>query len=158
VNDEKLGTFLIEAERILNNRPIAPFDVNSIEHPALTPNDLLILNNRVQGAIPDTICERYVKGWQQVNYLTRVFWKRWIREYLPTLQERTKWLKPVRNLKPGDVVLLFTNCLPRERWPIGVVDACEMSKDGLVRTVWVRTRDGRIRRDVRRLGLIEGVD
>ena len=35
-----------------------------------------------------------------------VFWKHWLTEYLPTLQVRQKWLRPKRNLKVGDLVLV----------------------------------------------------
>ena len=46
--------------------------------------------------------------------------------------------------------------LPRERWPLGIIEEGEASSDGLVRTVVVRTRDGSVRRDVRKVALIEG--
>jgi len=158
LTDEKLGTLLIEAERILNSRPLVPVHSGVEERPALTPNDLLILNSRNYGVVPPTITERYVKGWQQVNYLTQVFWKRWLREYLPLLQQRKKWLKPRRNLKPGDVVLVISSGLARERWPLGIVEEVETSSDGLVRTVAVRTREGKVRRDIRKVALIEGCE
>ena len=34
------------------------------------------------------------------------FWRRFIAEYVPTLNKREKWLTPQRNLKIGDLVLL----------------------------------------------------
>lgn len=158
LTDEKLSTLLIEAERILNSRPIVPWSQSDTERPALTPNDLLMLNKRVSGVVPLTMTERYIKGWQQVNYLTQVFWKRWTREYLPLLQTRQIWFNRSQNLNPGDVVLICSNSLPRERWPIGVVEACEVADDNMVRGVSVRTRDGVVRRDIRKICLIEGYD
>ena len=158
IDDDKFCTFLTEAERILNTRPIVPNMTSEFDKPALTPNDLLLLTNRVYGVVPSNISERYVKGWQQVNYLAQVFWKRWIREYLPLLQERTKWQRKHRNFKERDVVLVHSSTSNRDRWPVGVVEECEMSGDGLVRTVLVRTRDGRLRRDVRKISLLEGAE
>ncbi|GAA53477.1 hypothetical protein CLF_110326, partial [Clonorchis sinensis] len=78
-NDEELVTFLTEAERVMNRRPIVPNQTNYFDKPALTANDLLILNNRLYGVVPENISERYMKGWQQANYLTQVFWKRWVK-------------------------------------------------------------------------------
>jgi len=38
--------------------------------------------------------------------LVQEFWKKWVRDYLNTLQHRPKWCKPQDNLKVGDIVLL----------------------------------------------------
>lgn len=35
-----------------------------------------------------------------------IFWKRWIKEYLPTLTKRTKLQNKNASLKVGDLVLL----------------------------------------------------
>ena len=61
-----------------------------------------------------------------------------------------------RNMQNGDVVLIVDSQLPRYRWPIGVVDSCEVSSDGMVRSVIIRTKEGKLKRDVRKLCLIEG--
>ena len=45
------------------------------------------------------------RRWRQVQYLANMFWSRWIKEYLPILQNRQKWLMPKRNL--SDIVLVF---------------------------------------------------
>ena len=55
-------------------------------------------------------------------------------------------------------MLLISGSLPRERWPLGIIEESEASSDGLVRTVLVRTRDGSVRRDVRKVALIEGCE
>ena len=46
------------------------------------------------------------RRWQQIQYLSYIFWKRWSKEYLPLLQSRQKWLYPRRNLAVGDAVLV----------------------------------------------------
>ena len=68
-----------------------------------------------------------------------IFCQRWIKEYLPTIVPRTKWLKEKRNLKPGDVVLLIQESTPRNVWPIGVVTDTFPDKKGHVRTVMCQT-------------------
>jgi len=52
------------------------------------------------------------KRWRHIQYLTDQFWVRWIREYLPTLQERSKWLGKQRNFNEGDVVHLVDKTAP----------------------------------------------
>lgn len=69
---------------------------------------------------------------------------------------KTKWLRKTREIKPGDVVLLAGDPMPREKWPLGVIGECERSHDGLVRTVRIRTSGGIIRRDIRKICLLEG--
>ena len=49
--------------------------------------------------------------------MANLFWKRWIREYLPLLQERQKRLKRKRNIRIGDVVLIVDPKAPRSSWP-----------------------------------------
>ena len=39
----------------------------------------------------NVVCMR--RRWRRVQYLCNLFWSRWIREYLPTLQESAKWNK-----------------------------------------------------------------
>ncbi|GAA52624.1 hypothetical protein CLF_108470 [Clonorchis sinensis] len=158
LTDEQLNTLLIQAERILNNRPIVPLSSDSNDLEPLTPNSLLLM--RCCPAVPgrDGLASRYHAGWKQVNYLAGVFWRRWIREYLPTLQVRTKWLRASQGLKRGDLVLVSGEDLPREKWPLGIVDSCEASPDGLVRTLHVRTAGGVLKRDIRKVCLLEGRD
>ena len=145
----------MEAERILNNRPLVPIRSDAKDPIALTPNDLLLLRTNINMTVPDNIAERYTKGWRQANYLARLFWSRWKKEYLSTLQLRQKWLLKKRDLTIGDVVIVVNEQLSRERWPLGVVTQCDASIDGAVRSATVRTREGTLTRDVWKLCLIE---
>ena len=49
------------------------------------------------------------------------FWKRWLQEYLVSLQPRRKWHVDKPNLSEGDVVLLKDAQVRRNEWPVGVV-------------------------------------
>ena len=65
-------------------------DVQDLE--PLTPSHLLLFRanfNLPPGvfAKKDTYCKR---RWRQVQYLSDIFWKRCLKEYLPTLQVRQK--------------------------------------------------------------------
>lgn len=108
LDEEGLQTVLCEVESIINGRPItkASTDPNDLE--ALTPNHLLIL--RTVPLLPPGEFKRedvYArKRWRQVQYMSNLFWKRWVLEYLPQLQERRKWSGVRRNFKPGDVLIV----------------------------------------------------
>ena len=134
VNDETLSTLLAEVEKILNDRPLTRLtnDPNDLE--PLTPNKLLLLRPNPSYQ-PTTLGETisYNKRWKQAQYLASIFWKRWIREYLPALQERQKWLRPRRNLSPGDLVLIVEGNIQRGEWPKAIVEEVFPDKYGHVR-------------------------
>ncbi|CAH8464754.1 unnamed protein product [Schistosoma turkestanicum] len=156
LTDETLGTYLIEIERILNDRPLTPVVQDANDRLALSPNSLLLLRECDGIAEEGGISDKFHKRWKQVNYLANVFWKRWLKEYLPCLQTRQKWLKEHRNFQKGDVVIVTSDLTTRGKWPLGIVEDCETDKDGRVRTVVVRTNNGVARRDIRRVCLLEG--
>ena len=92
LEDEGLMTLMCEVESIINGRPISKVsdDPNDVE--ALMPNHLLLL--RSGPTLPPGLFRREDlysrRRWRQAQYLADVFWRRWIREYLPSLQERQK--------------------------------------------------------------------
>ena len=101
---------------------------------AFTPNHLLLLRSG-PSAPPglfskDEIYSR--RRWRQVQYLADIFWRRWIKEYLPSLQERQKWNRPRRNFAVDDIVLVADPSCPRSCWPIGrILDVHRNTQDGL---------------------------
>lgn len=156
VDEETLRTFLIEVEKILNDRPITPVSDDPKDLEALTPNHILLLH-RNPSSSPDLFDEsdRFKARWKHVHLLANEFWQRWTREYLPTLQERQKWLQPKPNYKVGDLVLLADKNLSQGQWPKGLVEQTYPDSEGMVRQVVVRTADGVYRRDVQKLCLLE---
>ena len=139
VNDEVLSTVMTEANNILNSRPLARNSDDPRDEEPLTPNHLLQL--RPCTSLPPRIFEKedlYCRR-QQTQFLANLFWKRWIKEYLPTLQERKKWNEPKENFKVGDVVLLMDENFRRGQWPLAGVLEVFTSDDGLVRSAAVKT-------------------
>ena len=92
VTDETLSTLLCEVECIMNDRPITSNPTSIDDAPALTPNMLLTFQRRP--SVPPGTFEApdvYSKRWRrQAQHLANVFWRRWIDEYLPTLQTRQR--------------------------------------------------------------------
>ena len=156
VDDETLLTLMAEVEKILNDRrPLTPptSDLNDPE--PLSPRKLLLPRPNVcyPTGESDTVYIYGSKRWRQAQYLADIFWKRWTREYLPTLQVTQKWLRPRPNLSVGDLVLVIGENSPRGRWPKGIVQEVFPDRNGNVRQVTVRTATSVLRRDVCKLCL-----
>ncbi|XP_070067090.1 uncharacterized protein [Drosophila virilis] len=76
------------------------------------------------------------------SQLADQFWKRWLREYLPTLTRRTKWFQPPHEpISVDDIVIIVDDGAKRNCWTRGVVVDVHRSKDGQVRSAVVRTAD-----------------
>ena len=79
-------------------------------------------------------------------------------EYLLELQRQQKWVKDEPNLTVGDLVLLFDENSPRGSWPLGldVVKEITVGRDGLVRSVRVKTATTEFVRHITKLVVLEG--
>nr|XP_027213272.1 uncharacterized protein LOC113806347 [Penaeus vannamei] len=156
LDDEAIITLMTVMEGIINNRPITKLSEDPRDARPLTPNHMLMLRS---GPLlpPGQFVEKdqYRRRWKQVQYLADVFWRRWIKEYLPGLQERQIWMKPQRNLENGDLVLIKQDCVPRNQWPLGLVVGVHKGTDNLVRSVDVRTGTGTYERPVTRICFLE---
>jgi len=95
------------------------------------------------------------RRWRQVQYLSDLFWKRWIREYLPLLQERQKWARPQRSFVMGDIVIIMDHTAPRGSWIMGRVTKTYPDKKGFVRAVQLKTKTGQLERPISKLFLLQ---
>ena len=157
VSEEVLQTFVTEVEFTVNNRPLVATSEDPSDLKALCPNDFLLLrpmDSLPPGLFvpPDLLLRR---RWRQVQYLADQFWKRWIRDYLPTLSRRQKWTVPRRNMKVNDLVLLKDENLPRNQWFFARISRVYESPDGFVRTVDIKTPTGTYTRPIQKLCLLE---
>ena len=90
--DEALSTFVTEVESIINSLPLtaASDDINDLEPVTLYH---LLIGKSSPNYWPCVSQEQYIslrKKGKAVQAATEVFWKRWLKEYLPTLTERKK--------------------------------------------------------------------
>nr|XP_039268783.1 uncharacterized protein LOC120343830 [Styela clava] len=156
MTDEVFRTALIECESCLNSRPIIPVTFDPRDEEPLTPNHLLLLRSNQN--VPPGVFDKndcYVKRrWAQSQYLANEFWRRWIREYLPTIIERHKWFQKERNFKKEDVVLVVDDSQPRSRWAMGRIVDVYPDKKGLIRTVLVKIRNSLVKRPITKLVLV----
>lgn len=92
----------------------ASIDPNDLE--VLTPNHLLLL--KYKPLLPPGLFQRddiYARcRWKQVQYMSDLFWKCWVNDYLP--QEWQKWQSTRRNFVPGNVVIVVDDSAPCNSW------------------------------------------
>ena len=158
LDDEGLNTLMCEVEAIINGRPITKLSDDPRDAEPLTPNHLLLL--RTGPKVPPgnfTKHDNYFnRRWRQVQYLADLFWKRWVREYLPSLQQRQKWHKQQRNFAVDDVVLVLDDNKPRNSWPLGrIQEVYTNRRDGLVRSVKLKNSTSELVRPIDKIVLLE---
>ena len=157
IDYESLQTLLCEVESIINSRTLTVISSDVKDPYPLLPNQILTMKTCFVLPPPGKFQLNDVynrRRWRRVQYLCNLFWSRWKREYLPTLQERAKWNKVKRNLKVDDVVLVRDENAPRNVWPMGVVTRVEPDSKGLVRSVVLRTHTTELHRPVNKLILM----
>lgn len=93
LDDESFRTLMCEIEAIINSRPITTVSSSPDDLNPLTPNHILTMKTGIICSPPgqfqrDDIYMR--QRWRRVQYLANLFWTRWKKEYLMTLQERQK--------------------------------------------------------------------
>ncbi|XP_045539877.1 uncharacterized protein LOC106715742 [Papilio machaon] len=148
--EEVLRTVLTEIEFSVNARPLTHVSVDPLDPEALTPNHFLLGSST---GIPTTgSCDAADRRtWRASQALADHFWRRWVREYLPTLVPRGESGGGERPLQTGDIVVIADPTLPRNVWPLGVVSRTYPGPDGGVRVVDVKTRTGVFKRPVSKI-------
>ncbi|XP_065074449.1 uncharacterized protein LOC135698401 [Ochlerotatus camptorhynchus] len=158
LTDEILQTALIEAENLVNSRPLTYVSTNVKEDKeALTANHFLrgrssaeCLPSRIPVDLADTLRSSYSRAQQ----LADGFWDRWQREYLPTLNRRSKWYLDHRKVAIGDLVFVADG-EKRSTWERGLVTQVFVGSDGRIRSASVQTSRGEKLRPVSKLAVLE---
>ncbi|CAM1312604.1 Uncharacterised protein r2_g2306 [Pycnogonum litorale] len=154
---DTIRSVFAEATTILNSRPLCQLsdDIDDLE--ALTPSHLLLQNPNL--AIPPGIFdERDVylrKQWKQSQFLADCRWKRWVREYIPSLQIRQKCNSEKRNIRVNDLVMIVSENLKRGQWPLGRVVQVYPGSDGRIRNVQVQMKGSVVTRPISKMCLLE---
>lgn len=153
-SDETLHTLLVEIENIVNSRPLTHVSVAPEDPEALTPNHILLgPNNHVPA--PGNFTEEDQSArhlWRRAQRLADDFWRRWVKEYLPSLQHRREPRATGTSPSVGDMVVICDPNMPRNVWPRGRITRLYPGEDGEVRVVDVTTTNGHVlRRPCRRI-------
>lgn len=157
LDDEGLQTMVVEAEWIVNSRPLTYLPLDSEESEALTPNHFLLgssTGSRQPGREPENLAGVLKGSWNEIQRKLEIFWARWLKEYLPTLTRREKWFEDVKPVTEGDLVFVLDGST-RGRWERGRVLEVIHSGDGRVRQALVQTARGLLRRPVSKLAVLD---
>ena len=151
---EEFTTLVVQIEQVMNSHSLTSLTGGPEDRDALTPGHFLIGSSLLALLEPVDFNESSsrLQHWRLVQSMFQHFWVTSSREYLHTLQQRTKWQRTRANLKEGDLVLLLDHTLlARGRWPLGRVLAVHPGKDTLVRAATVQTSTGTYQRPIRKI-------
>ena len=156
-------TMVYEAAQLVNQRPIGRKRLAPDDGTYLCPNDLIL--GRSTNHVPQGPFAQKNNLNQRLNFIQEIvnhFWKRWSREVFPSLVIEPKWHVERRNLSKGDVVMIQDSNVVRGNWKIGIVINILDSKDGRVRNVEVKYKNGttaiKVKRAVQRLIVLVPVE
>ena len=130
----ELLTVLYEAANLMNERPIGRHRTSIDDGTYLSLNDLLLgrSTSRVaSGPFRESSNPRH--PYEFVQNIVKGFWKKWRRDYFPSLLIQPKWHTMHRDVKVGDIVLIQDSNLTRGNWKLGKIVTANPSKDGKVR-------------------------
>lgn len=127
-----LQTVLFEVANLLNERPIGlkpGSDVNAGSY--LCPNELLLgrasNNHAPVGAwLESDTSKRMVC----LSNIVTAFWRKWQRDFFPSLVVQQKWHTAKRNVEKGDLVLVQDSNSVRGVWKLAQVDAAKLGVMG----------------------------
>ncbi|GBM71929.1 hypothetical protein AVEN_163084-1 [Araneus ventricosus] len=151
---EELSTILCDCENIINSRPIT-YIYEDLELGPLTP--AMFLRDIQESGIPDL--DQIDSTSLQKRFLYRLklredLRKRFRSEYLGQLRSYAKRSRNRYTFCIGDVVLVEST-VKRINWPLGKVVQLIEGKDGVVRLVKIRTKQGDLLRTIQGLYPLE---
>uniref|UniRef100_A0A2A4IUY1 Integrase catalytic domain-containing protein n=1 Tax=Heliothis virescens TaxID=7102 RepID=A0A2A4IUY1_HELVI len=147
---EEFSTILIQIESILNSRPLCPIPLAETQDiQVLTPAHFLI--GRTPVSLPDyeyhDVPTNRLNHYQHLQQMQQGFWKRWSRDYIGLLQERTKWRSSRGpRLAEGTIVVIKDDRLPPCQWSLARIVKVHAGHDGIVRVATMKTNRGIIKR------------
>lgn len=153
---QEMQTMLCEAESCVNSRPITYVSDDASELTPLTPAHFIQTIPCADVSDLDLIdSEHPVKRFRYLQKVREGLAARFRDEYLAELVKSPQILEKRRDLQPGDVVLIGSDNVKRQSWPMARVVSLVKGKDGVVRTLQVRLPQGDLYRPIQRLYPLE---
>lgn len=142
---EELYTLLTQIEAVLNSRPLTPMSSDPNNLIFLTPAHFLI--GRIAPADPTLtdVPESKLSRWQLIQSLQQHFWKRWSKEYISELQQRSIKKNLTMPITEGSMVLIKEDNLLSFKWKLGRVISVHPGKDKVARVATIKTSTSTIR-------------
>ena len=149
-----LAELMLDIEIQINRRPLSYVE-DDLELPTLTPATFLYQRSSLL-PVEETWRIESNDLRKRAKYLLACkngLWKRWKRECLAALRERHNMLHERSKFHPkvGDVVIVQSDSKNRGTWPLAVVAETYLGRDGVLRAVRLKTKNGAIERPVQHL-------
>lgn len=144
----ELQTAFFNIANVMNERPIGVKPCFNLElGNYLCPNDLLLGRTSIE--CPKGAYDVSGDHKRRLKFIQKVedtFWKKWQRDFFPTMLVRQKWHTQKRNVRVGDVVLVQDSNAIKGTWKLAQVIKADPGRDGVVRDVDLRykvVKDGK---------------
>ena len=153
---DDLEIALLRIESSINERPLTS---PSQPHPEgtlpLRPVDFL----RPPGILHETedSRERLEQLKESQREAVIELWRRWRREYLVNLPHLVSNHFERNQLRKGDLCLIRGESIKQNRlsWPLGKIEECVIGRDGLIRSVMLKTKSVFLKRPIQLLHKLE---
>ena len=131
-----LYTSFCLVEYALNSRPLTPVSADPSDLGAITPNHFLLGNQATR--IPSIVGvdefdhrKRYARAQSYANAI----WTRWLKEYVPALNRRSKWQTPAeQHLKVGDLDWIVGESNTRGYYPTARIENIRYGSNSVARS------------------------
>lgn len=154
---EEFTTLITQIEACVNSRPICALSEDPADLNALTPGHLLTGDHLMTLVEPKPLLDHepaYLTRFERIQQMYQDLWNRWSNEYIKGMITRTRWTKERPNIKVNDLVVIKEDNLVPSEWCTGRITQVFPTKDGLVRTVQVRTKTGYYLRPITKLAIL----
>ena len=152
---------IMEAEFWMNRRPLTHCPLDHEDSEPLTPNAVLFGSDQEELAamigvfnVNDAFSR---KAHHRTQHLVQKLISRWTKEYLPSINRRSKWYERTKPVKIDDIVILTDPSEPKKSWKKGRVVKLYPGADGVVRAVDVQFADKTVKtnRPVGRIAVLD---
>ena len=152
LTDEILTTTFCLVEQSLNSRPLVPVSSDATDLDALTPNHFLLGTAGSTTPSHQRADIDHRKRYVRAQAYSDAIWERWLREYVPSLNRRSKWsTPPERDLITGDLVWIVEPTSPRGHYPLARVVKLNYGTDSIARSAELKTATGNLVRPIVKL-------
>lgn len=153
---EEYQTLLAKIAFVLNSRPLVAVSDDPLNLNYLTPSHAMRGCTVMQPLARnyDDVPLNRITHQALLDKLQQELWKGFGKDYLYILfilQNRYKWNRKESNLSVDDFALLKEDNVPPGTWPIARISEAYTDKDGLLRTVKLRTPKSDLVRPFQRL-------
>ena len=145
LKEENLSTVIWIAEQLLNNRPLTAVSSDVEDLYTITPNHFLVGGANV--SCPFSLFSdnnaSYRKMFRRISEQLKALWKRWMSEYLPSLERRAKKRTDSgADIKVGDLVWMVDEKESYCNYPLARIQKLHEGDDKITRTATIKTAKG----------------